>query len=106
MRYLLGKTKLEKEFSGLSIAPGVKPLDSADVILRGVPKGMEDRVTQVLLEIAPDSQIRAITIEEAYGSTTQFRFSDQRQGIYISDGRFRFTPPPGVETVESTGISQ
>ena len=106
LRYLLGKTKLEKEFSGLSIAPGVKPLDSADVILRGVPKGMEDRVTQVLLEIAPDSQIRAITIEEADGSTTQFRFSDQRQGIYISDGRFRFTPPPGVETVESTGISQ
>lgn len=106
LRYLLGKTKLEKEFSGLSLAPDVKPLDPSDVVLRGVPIGMENRVTQVLLEITPDSQFRTITIEEADGSLTQFRFFDQKQGIYISDSRFRFTPPPGVETVEATEISQ
>jgi outer membrane lipoprotein-sorting protein len=67
---------------------------------------MEDRVTQVLLEITPDSQIRAITIEEADGSTTQFRFSGQKQNQQLSDSRFHFTPPPGVETVEATEISQ
>lgn len=106
LRYLLGKTKLEKEFSGLSLAPDVKPLDTADVVLRGIPKGMEDRVTQVLLEIAPDSQIRAITIEEADGATTQFRFSDQKHNLQLSDSRFHFTPPPGVETVEATEVSQ
>ncbi|MBZ5567810.1 MAG: outer membrane lipoprotein chaperone LolA [Acidobacteriia bacterium] len=106
LRYLLGKTKLEREFSGLSIAPDVKPFDAADVVLRGVPKGLEDRVTQVLLEITSDSKIRAITIEQADGSTTEFRFSDQKPGIYIADSQFRFTPPPGVETVEATEISQ
>jgi outer membrane lipoprotein carrier protein len=106
IRYLLGKTKLEKEFSGLSLAPDVQPLDAGDVVLRGVPKGMEDRVSQVLLEITPDSFIRAITIEEADGSTTQFRFSGQKQNLTLSDSRFRFTPPPGVETVEATEISQ
>lgn len=73
LRYLLGKTKLEKEFTGLSLAPGAKPLDPGDIVLRGVPKGMEERVSQVLLEITPDAQIRAITIDEADGSTTQFR---------------------------------
>ncbi len=106
LRYLLGKTKLEKEFRALSLAPDVKPLAPEDVVLRGVPKGMEDRVTQVLLEIAPDSQIRAITIDEADGSTTQFQLSDQKQNVQLSDGRFHFTPPPGVETVEATEISQ
>jgi len=106
IRYLLGKTKLEKEFAGLSLAPDAKPLEPGDVVLRGVPKGMEDRVTQVLLEITPDSFIRALTIEEADGSTTQFRFSDQKQNVSLSDSRFRFTPPPGVETVEATEISQ
>jgi outer membrane lipoprotein-sorting protein len=66
---------------------------------------MEDRITQVLLEITPDSFIRAITIEEADGSTTQFRFSDQKQNVSLSDSHFRFTPPPGIETVEATEIS-
>src|SRR5580658_6492837 len=54
LRYLLGKTKLEKELEGLSFAPDHKPLVSGDVVLRGVPKGMQDRVAQTLLEIAPD----------------------------------------------------
>ncbi|MFI5110655.1 MAG: outer membrane lipoprotein chaperone LolA [Terriglobales bacterium] len=106
LRYLLGKTKLEKEFTALSLAPDAKPLDPGDIVLRGVPKGMEDRVSQVLLEITPDSQIRAITIDEADGSTTQFRLSGQKQNVQLSDSRFRFTPPPGVETVEATEISQ
>ncbi len=106
LRYLLGKTKLEKEFSGLSLAPDVKPTDATDVVLRGVPKGMEDRVSQVLLEITPDYQIRTITIDEADGSTTQFRLLEQKQNVSLTDSRFHFTPPPGVETVEATEISQ
>ncbi|MGZ4813740.1 MAG: outer membrane lipoprotein chaperone LolA [Terriglobales bacterium] len=106
IRYLLGKTKLEKEFSGLSLAPDAKPVEAGDVILRGLPKGMEDRVTQVLLEITPDSEIRSITIDEADGSTTQFRLFDQKQNIALLDSRFRFVPPPGVETVEATEVSQ
>jgi outer membrane lipoprotein carrier protein len=106
LRYLLGKTKLQKEFTGLSLAPDVKPLDPADLVLRGIPKGMEDRVRQVLLEITPDSQIRTITIDEADGSTTQFHLSEQKANVQLSDSRFRFTPPPGVETVEATEISQ
>jgi outer membrane lipoprotein-sorting protein len=67
---------------------------------------MEDRVTQVLLEITPDSRIYAITIEEADGATTQFRFSDQKQNVPLPDSRFHFTPPPGAETVEATELSQ
>src|ERR1700685_455486 len=39
LRYLLGKTKLEKELEGLSVAPDQTPLSAGDVVLRGVPKG-------------------------------------------------------------------
>src|SRR5689334_3437039 len=53
LRYLLGKTRLEKEFDGLSLAPDAKPIDAADVVLRGVPKSVGDRVHQVLLEVTP-----------------------------------------------------
>ncbi len=106
IRYLLGKTKLEKEFAGLSLAPDIKPLDAGDAVLRGVPKGMEDQVSQVLLEITPEAQLRRIMIEEMDGSTTEFVFTDQKENVTIADARFRFTPPPGVETVEATELSQ
>jgi len=106
LRYLLGKTKLEKEFDGLSLAPDVKPLQAGDVVLRGVPKSMADRVNQVLLEITPDFRLRRIVIEEADGSTTEFQFSDEKTNAPLADSRFKFTPPPGVETVEASEITQ
>jgi outer membrane lipoprotein carrier protein len=106
IRYLLGKTKLQKEFAALSLAPDVKPLDAADIVLRGVPKGMEDRIDQVLLEITPDRRIRRLVIEEADGATTEFRFTDQKENVPIADSRFRFTPPAGVQTVEATDLAQ
>jgi outer membrane lipoprotein carrier protein len=99
--FLLGKTKLEKELQGLSLAPDTAPITSGDVVLRGVPEGMEDQVSQVLLEIQPDHQIARIVLEGADGSVTEYRFSQQKENIVVSDERFRFSPPPGVETVES-----
>jgi outer membrane lipoprotein carrier protein len=100
LAFLLGKTKLEKELRGLSLAPDVPPLVAEDVVLRGVPKAMADRVTQVLLEITPESWIRRIVIEEADGSTTEYRFSDEKQNVKIADQRFEFSIPDGVEVID------
>src|SRR5215471_11482085 len=51
--FLLGKTRLEKELQGLGFAPDIAPLTPGDLVLRGVPQSMADRVSQVLLEITP-----------------------------------------------------
>src|SRR5271157_2576061 len=40
LRYLLGKSKLEKEFVGLAIASDAKPVTAGDIVLRGVSKRM------------------------------------------------------------------
>ncbi len=106
LRYLLGKTKLEKEFEALSVAPDAKPLDAGDVVLRGVPKSMADRVNQVLLEVTPDSRLRRIVIEESDGSTTEFQFSNEKTNVALADAKFKFVPPPGVETIDASEISQ
>src|SRR5205823_1185131 len=100
LRLLLGKTRLEKELQGLSLAPDVAPLTPENVMLRGIPKGMADRASQVLLEITPESQIARIVIEEVDGSVTEYRFAQQRENVEASDQQFRFNPPPGVEMVE------
>jgi outer membrane lipoprotein carrier protein len=98
--FLLGKTRLEKELRGLSLAPDVLPLNPGDVVLRGVPKAMADRVGQVILEITPGSRIARIIIEELDGSVTEYRFSEQQEDVRMADQRFHFAPPPGVEVIE------
>ena len=104
LRYLLGKTKLEKEFPGLTIAADAKPVNAGDVVLRGVPKGMQERVSQTLLEVTADGLITRIVVEEMDGSVTEFRFLQQKENVQVSDQRFRFTPPPGVEVVQGTEL--
>src|SRR5208337_4926367 len=68
LRYLLGKTKLEKEFVSLSIATDAKPASPGDIVLRGIPKGMQERVAQTLLEVTPDGLIARIVVDELDGS--------------------------------------
>src|SRR5271166_3460165 len=105
LRYLLGKTKLEKEFVSLSIAANVKPANPGDIVLRGIPKGMQERVAQTLLEITPDGLIARIVVDELDGSVTEFRFLQQKENVQVADQRFRFTPPPGVEVVQGTELT-
>lgn len=100
LRYLLGKTKLQKELDGLSFAPDVPAWKQGDTVLRGVPKGMSDRISQVLLEITPSHQLNRIIIQEVDGTTTEFRFSDIQEDIAVADDLFRFKVPPGVTLTE------
>jgi len=107
LRYLLGKTKLQKEFDGLDFAPKVAPLAAGNIVLRGQPKSMADRVTGVILEIAPGDRnnIVRIIVEEVDGSTTEFRFTNIIENVAVEDAKFRFTPPPGVQVIESTEVA-
>lgn len=98
--FLLGKTKLEKELRGLSTAPDVPPLNREDVVWRGIPRVMADRVSQVILEITPDRWIRRIVIEEVDGSVTEYRFSNQKVNADLPDKQFEFRVPAGVTVIE------
>ena len=97
---LLGKTRLEKELRGLSLAPDVAPLEPAGVVLRGVPQALADRVNEILLEVTPDHRIARLVLNEVDGSVTEYHFDQQKENLQISDSRFAFTPPAGTETVE------
>ena len=100
LAFLLGKTKLEKELQALSLAPDVAPLAAGGVVLRGVPKSMADRVSQVLLEITPEHWISRILIDEVDGSVTDYRFTNQKVDLDVPDQRFLFVVPDGVEVID------
>lgn len=104
LRYLLGKTKLEKEFDNLAIADASISKTQGNIILSGVPKNMADRVQRVLLEITPQSQIQRIVIEEVDGATTEFTFSNITENIALAEAQFHFVAPPGVETIEAADL--
>ena len=105
LAFLLGKTKLENELRGLSKVVDQSPLSPENTLLRGVPQGVVSqgtvgRANEVQLEITPSNQIVRIVLMEADGATTEFRFAGWKENLELSDTRFQFTPPPGVETVE------
>jgi len=102
LRYLLGKTKLKKEFANLTARAGDRP---GMVLIRGVPSGFADRVTEMALEVDPQGQIQRILIDEADGSQTEFVFSGIQENLAVEDARFRFQPPPGVELIEGASVN-
>lgn len=106
LAYLLGKTQLQKEFQGLSLAPDVRPLVPGNTVLRGIPKNMADRVTDVFMEVTPDGLFHRIVAHEQDGSTTEFRFFNEKENAPMSDTRFKFSPPAGVETIEANELGQ
>ena len=97
--FLLGKTKLEKELEGLSLATDLAPKVAGDTVLRGIPKTMVDRVSQVILEVTPGNWFRRIVVVEVDGSQTEFTFQDPKENGQIADSQFKFIPPAGVETI-------
>jgi outer membrane lipoprotein carrier protein len=99
LAFLLGKTKLEKELAGLSFAPDVQTWHQGDVILRGVPRGMEGTLRQVLVEITPEHAIARILLYGTDDSITEYRFSNQKENEAVSDAKFRFAPPAGTEVI-------
>lgn len=97
LRFLLGHTKLEKELNNLTLASGPNGLYT----LSGQPKGQQQRVQRLSLNVTADGTIEAIKIEETDGATTLFTFSNEEPDVLIPAQTFHFTPPPGVPVVEA-----
>jgi outer membrane lipoprotein carrier protein len=96
LRFLLGHAQLTKELDGLTMAPA----DGGLFRLRGVPRGMEQRVRSLELVVSREGTIHSMTLEELDGSRTSFAFKDEQANPVIAADTFRFTPPAGVPVVE------
>ncbi len=100
LAFLLGKTRLEKELRGLSLAPDIEPMQEGDVVLRGVPTALADQISEIVLEVTPQSRIVRLIMQGVDGASTEYRFTDQKEDVVIVDAKFGFKPPAGTEVVE------
>jgi outer membrane lipoprotein carrier protein len=95
LRFMLGHTQLERELGNLALAS-----TPAGFELSGIPKGMEKRVQNVVLGVAPNGVIQSIAITETDGARTAFTFADQQPNAPVSASDFVFDPPAGIPIVD------
>ena len=100
LAFLLGKTKLEKELRGLSLAPDIQPLHAGDEVLRGIPAALGEQISEILVEVTPQNQIARLIVQGVDGTSTEYRFVDQKEDKAVADSQFDFKAPPGTEIVE------
>lgn len=81
-------------------ADGGTPRLEGTVLLRLLPRRPDSGYDYLVLELDRDtSDIRRIVIREHIGNTSEFLFSDVSTNVRVPAGRFRFTPPRGVEVL-------
>ncbi|MGD0631517.1 MAG: outer membrane lipoprotein carrier protein LolA [Terracidiphilus sp.] len=97
LRFLLGRTELEKEMSSLTLTPAAGGLFT----LTGQPKGQEKRVARLTLTVTADGAITGIEIEESDGALTRFTFSGEVLNPALPADEFHFTPPAGVQVIDA-----
>ncbi len=97
LRLLLGHTQLRKELEGVTVTP-----DADGYRIAGVPKGLENRVKLLSLQVHPDGRITEMKVEEVDGATTEFSFAGIEENVPSNPAEFTFTPPPGVTVIEGT----
>ena len=97
LRFLLGRTELEKEITGLRLTES----SNGEFTLTGEPKGQERRVTRLSLTVTSAGAISAIEVEETDGAVTRFTFTNEQPDTPIPAETFHFTPPQGVPIVDA-----
>jgi outer membrane lipoprotein carrier protein len=100
LRFLLGRTELSKELTGLTVTLVKLEDGSVGYTLSGSPKGMDARVHSIALTVDAGGMIHAMRIEEIDGATTDFSFSAMKENVATKDADFVFVAPKGVEVVK------
>lgn len=95
LRFLLGQTHLAKELTGVVVTPA-----GTGFHIRGVPRGMEQRVRELALDVDASGEIQKLRLEELDGSATEFTFSDLTENAPIAAKEFTFAAPAGVAVVD------
>jgi outer membrane lipoprotein carrier protein len=96
LRFLLGHTQLKKELVNLTITK-----DAHGLHIAGVPKGMEQRLHRLTLDVTSTGEIQHMKLEEADGASTEFSFTQVKENIPTREADFVFSPPAGVTTVDA-----
>lgn len=95
LRFLLGHTEIAKELDGLTMT-----LVGSGYTLSGTPKGMQQTVQSIEINVDGSGQILGMRIVQPDGAETSFAFLDMKENVPTPDSEFEFKPPPGVTIID------
>jgi len=96
LRFLLGHTQLKKELVKLTVTG-----DTHGIHISGIPRGMEQRIQRLTLDVTPDGEIQHMKLEEIDGAITEFAFTQVQENVPTREADFVFSPPDGVTVVDA-----
>lgn len=96
LAFLLGHLDMKKEFGGFTVRDA-----GPDEWLDASAKSDRVPYKSVQMRIAPDGEIRALTVVGRDESQLSFAFTDEKINPPVPDRLFHFTIPPGAEVVDS-----
>jgi outer membrane lipoprotein carrier protein len=97
LAFLLGKLNFSDDFREFRTQP-----DRENVFITAIPKSDKMPYTEVTFLVSPDFVIHWLRVKGQDGSVLEFTFENEKKNPPVQDAMFRFTPPPGVEYVDSS----
>jgi outer membrane lipoprotein carrier protein len=96
LRFLLGHTRIESELQNLALSPA-----AGGYLLTGKPKGQQQRIARLSLNVTAAGAITGILMEAMDGAQTRFTFANEEPNAAIPESAFHFTPPAGIPVVDA-----
>jgi outer membrane lipoprotein carrier protein len=97
LAFLLGRLNFEDDFREFRTQP-----DRDQLFITAIPKSDKMPYTEVTFLVSPDFVIHWLRVKGQDGSALEFVFENEKKNPPLPDGMFQFTPPPGVEYVDSS----
>jgi outer membrane lipoprotein carrier protein len=97
LAFLLGKLNFKDDFKEFH-----SQTDRDNMFITAIPKSDKLPYTEVTFLVSPDSVIHYLSVKGQEGSVTEFTFENERKNPQLNEALFHFTPPPGVEVIDST----
>jgi outer membrane lipoprotein carrier protein len=96
LAFLLGHLNFHDDFRGFRAEP-----DGENIFITALPKSDKMPYTEVTFLVSPDFAIHYLKVKGQDGSLLEYTFENERKNPPVPDAMFQFSPPPGVEYVES-----
>jgi outer membrane lipoprotein carrier protein len=98
LAFLLGRLNFNDEFKDYRTQSDGRN----NLFITAIPKSDKLPYSEVTFLVSPDSVIHYLSVKGQEGSVTEFTFENERKNPPLNDALFRFTPPAGVEIIDST----
>lgn len=100
LEILLSHVQLSKLFSRVELANGALETPRGDHVLRGYPRFFyKNDFRSVLIDLAPNFNIRRLVVFYPDNSTMQFEFTAIERNPDLPASLFAFSPPPGTQVI-------